>query len=271
MAGRNPIRAIAGALLRAGFLLLFALPLAALLLAALTPPGEVPGPEQLLRWPPSMAAFAAVLDTIPLLRGLLNGLAITIPGVALSLTSASLAALGIRLAPARIRGLVIAAFVGATAIPYTALWLPRFVIYDALELTGHWGALWAPALFGATPLCALIFIVAIARVPMASIEAARVEGLNWLAIWWRVVLPQIRPATAVAAVLTAASFWGNHIDGLLYLHSESLQTPAQMLRGLHALGPTNWPLLMAGSMLLTLPVLIALSLALPMLDRRHGS
>jgi multiple sugar transport system permease protein len=51
-------------------------------------------------------------------------------------------------------------------------------------------------------------------------------------------------------------FWGNFTDPLLYLRSESQMTLPVGLRMLAQLDPTRWPVLMAGAVLLTLPVVV---------------
>ena len=76
-------------------------------------------------------------------------------------------------------------------------------------------------------------------------------------IWWRVALPLVKPTSAAIALLALVSFWGNFIDPLLYLRAEADLTAPPMLHHLELLGPTNWPVFLAGALVVTLPVVVA--------------
>ena len=62
-------------------------------------------------------------------------------------------------------------------------------------------------------------------------------------------------------MLAFITYWGNFIDPLLYLRSPQKMTLPYALQILHQLDATNWPLLMAGAMLVTAPVVLVFLLA----------
>ena len=76
-----------------------------------------------------------------------------------------------------------------------------------------------------------------------------------------VALPLARPTTVAVGVLAAAQFWNQFMDALIYLHRESSQTAPLHLHALDLLGSTNWPVLMAGSAVVTVPVVLLFLLA----------
>lgn len=96
--------------------------------------------------------------------------------------------------------------------------------------------------------------------PPALIEAARLDGLGPLGVWRRVAMPLARPATVAVSVLTFVQYWSDFISPLLYLKSEARYTLAVGLRVLQQLDSTNWPLLMAGVVIMALPVVLLFAL-----------
>lgn len=96
--------------------------------------------------------------------------------------------------------------------------------------------------------------------PLSQFESARLDGLGAFGIWARIAMPSAGAATMAVAVLTFAQYWSDFINPLLYLKSDQHYTLAVGLRVLQQMDATSWPLLMAGVMLLVLPI-IALFLA----------
>jgi multiple sugar transport system permease protein len=228
---------------------LFALPLLLMLVAPLRMPG-LPPPVGLSLWPdaPSLQSFRDAFSLVPLGRSLLNSAlvcAIAVPGLLLVLAM----------------------------VPMTAIWIPRFGFFNALGLVGTYVPLVAPALMGGNPLFVLLYFVAMRRIPLEMVEAARLEGAGLLRIWWLVVMPLVKPTSAAIALLAVVSFWGNFIDPLLYLRTEAHLTAPPMLHALELLGPTNWPVFLAGAVVVTLPVVVAFMVAqrfLSSLERGSG-
>ena len=122
-------------------------------------------------------------------------------------------------------------------------------------------ALLAPVAMGSSPFFVLIFYWSFRRLPPALFEAARLEGLGALRIWAHVAMPLARPATAAVGVLTFVQYWSDFMNPLLYLRSDERYTLALGLRMLQQMDPTHWPLLMAGAVVMMLPVLLVLLLA----------
>lgn len=250
--------------------LAFALPVLLLLVAALHPPGSVPVAGGL--WPadPGLAAFAAVFEQVPMARALVNSTLVVWVFVPVSVVTASMAGLGIHQLGPRAQRWAVAALVAAASVPYAAIWLPRFLLFQNLGLTGTWWPLWAPALMGGSPLLVLLYAVAMRGIAPSQIAAARLEGAGWLRIWWQVALPQVRPATVATILLAAAWCWANFIDPLLYLSSERWQTAPLMLHALELIGASNWSVLMAGAVIVIAPLVILLWVIPGALDRSLG-
>lgn len=263
------IRSRRGARLALGFHLLaigiaavFGVPLIWLLAASLRRPGSPP--PITVEWLPDPVAwsnYVAIFELVPLGRYLVNSLILTALAVPLTVIVASWAAFAMAQLPARIRYGLLALAVVIRMIPITALWLPRFLVMSELHLIDTFAALLAPVWMGSSPLFMLIFYWSFRRMPTALIESARLDGLGALAIWARVAMPLARPAIVAVSVLTFVQYWSDFINPLLYLKSETRYTLSVGLRVLQQMDVTNWPLMMAGVVVMIAPILFLFALA----------
>lgn len=238
--------------------LIFLFPILSMLVAPLREPGIAP-PRGLEIIPqrPSIQSFRDAFSLVPLGRSLLNSLVVTVIAVPITVVAASWAGLALILIRGRLRIVIVAALVLIATVPVTAVWIPRFVLFDALHLVGTYVPLIAPALMGGSPLFVLFYAVAFNRIPKEIFEAAVMEGCGTLGMWWRVAMPLVRPTTAAITILAAITFWGNFIDPLLYLKAENDLTAPLMIHSLDLLGPTNWPVFLAASLVITVPIIVA--------------
>jgi multiple sugar transport system permease protein len=225
--------------------------------AGLPPPRSpelVPSP---LAWENYDRAFELV--DIP--RYTLNSLIVAAFAVPLSVLFASWAGFAIARLPARQRTTLIAVSLLALMVPVTALLVPRFVIFKNLGLIDTYVPLIAPALIGMSPFYVLIFYWAFTRIPEELFEAARLEGLTPLQTWRRAAMPLVRPVTLAVALLAFVFTWSNFLDPLIYLFEQDRFTLPLGLKLLAQVDPQNFPLLLAGAVAATAPVILAFLVA----------
>jgi multiple sugar transport system permease protein len=237
---------------------IFIFPLVLLVLAPLRQPGSAPpNGFELIPPNPSLQSFRDAFRLVPLGRSILNSIFVTGIAVPITIVSASWAGLALTLMRGRLRIVIIAALILLATVPLTAVWIPRFVFFHELGLIGTYVPLIAPALMGGNPLFVLFYAVAFYRIPHDVFEAAMMEGCGTLRLWWRVALPLVKPTTAAIALLSAVAFWSSFIEPLLYLKAEKDLTAPLMIHSLDLLGPTNWPVFLAASLVITLPIIAA--------------
>ena len=102
----------------------------------------------------------------------------------------------------------------------------------------------------------LIYYWTFRRVSREVFEMARLDGAGPLATWRRVALPLARPSTVAVAVLTFILYWSDFMSPLMYLRSPDRYTLPLGLRQLQQLDPGDWPILMAGALILTVPAVL---------------
>jgi multiple sugar transport system permease protein len=108
-----------------------------------------------------------------------------------------------------------------------------------------------------SPFYVLVYYWAFRRLPAELFDAARLEGLSALRTWRQVAMPLARPVTVAVSVLVFTVSWSNFLDPLVYLYDERLFTLPLGLKSLAQLDRLNFPLLLAGSVAATAPVVLA--------------
>jgi len=97
------------------------------------------------------------------------------------------------------------------------------------------------------------------RTDRAIFESAELDGASLFKTWWHVALPLARPALMAVGMLSFLFYWNDFINPLLYLRSQMLYTLPVGLLQLQQMDRTNWSILMAASVLVTIPALIVFS------------
>ena len=215
-----------------------------------------PAGFELLPPSPTLESYQRLPQLIPLGIYLRNSALVTAIAVPLTVLVASWAGFGIRLLHRRGQRLAVAASLMVLMVPVTAVWATRFEVFRLAGAIDTFVPLIAPALAATTPFYVLIYAWTFGGVSNSQLEAARLEGASAWRMWRSVAMPQAKTATLAVAVLAFAFHWANFIDALLYLSSQQRFTLPLGIRFLQLLNPTDWPLLMAGCVVMTLPAVV---------------
>jgi len=155
-----------------------------------------------------------------------------------------------------LRLLTLAAFV----IPYPALMVPQYLLFQRLGLVNSIWPLVLPAFLG-NPLFILYLMRVFRAFPRELEEAAMLDGAGPFTVLTRIVMPLSKPALAAMLALTVQSVWNDFLGPLLYLQDSSLYTVnlgLQFYRGSHHV---QWNLLMAATLMAIVPVVVLFALA----------
>jgi multiple sugar transport system permease protein len=240
----------------------FLLPLVYLVTGSLRQAGlPPPRSPELVPSPVAWENYERAFELVDIPRYALNSLFVAALAVPLSVLVASWAGFAISRLPGRLRTLLLAASLTALMVPATALLVPRFVLFKELGLIDTYVPLIAPALIGMSPFYVLLFYWAFGRIPPELYEAARLEGLTPLQTWWRVGMPLVRPVVLAVGLLAFVFSWSNFLDPLIYLFDQERFTLPLGLKLLSQLDPQNFPLLLAGAVVATAPVVVAFLVA----------
>jgi len=142
-------------------------------------------------------------------------------------------------------------------LPAQVTLIPLFMLFRGLGWIDTLLPLVVPAFFGSA-FFIFLYRQFIVQIPEALFEAARLDGLSWLGLWWRVVLPLCRPVTAICVVFTFIFVWNDFLAPLVYLHSTEEATLSVALNSFRNQygGVNRLHLLMAASLATMLPCIV---------------
>jgi multiple sugar transport system permease protein len=144
---------------------------------------------------------------------------------------------------------------GTIMVPSIVTMVPLFVVSSNLNLVNSLAGLILP--FLAQAFGVFLMRQFILSIPNDLLEAARIDGAGELRIYWQIVLPLCKPALATLGILTFLASWNNFLWPLVAATTEDNYTLPVAL-ALYAIGEnqTRYDLLLAGSVVIVLPVLI---------------
>lgn len=153
------------------------------------------------------------------------------------------------------RRIVFALVLGTLMVPGVVIFIPLFVLTTNLGLANSLPGMILPFLAG--PFGVFLMRQYILTIPDELIQAARVDGAGELRIFFSIVLPLCGPAVATLGVLTFLTSWNNFLWPLVIATSEDKYTLPVAL-ALYSVGQnaTKYGLLLAGSVVVVLPVLV---------------
>jgi multiple sugar transport system permease protein len=140
-------------------------------------------------------------------------------------------------------------------VPGAVTMLPVFVIFRALGWVDTLRPLWVPAFFGSAFNIFLLrqFFMTI---PMDLEDAAKIDGCSYFGIYWRIMLPLIKPALAAVTIWTFMGAWNNFMGPLIYISSPEKMPLAYALQLFQSQHGGEPGMLMAAATMVMLPVLI---------------
>ena len=216
--------------------------------AVLVPPQLIPNP-----W--DFTNFAGVFERIPFWNMLLNSVILTAGRTIGQVVLCTMAGYAFARIPFRGRSVLFMVFLSVLMVPSLLFLLPQYEIIQSLGWLDTPQGLVIPGLFSAfgTFLMRQFFM----SMPPELEEAARLDGANPWQTFWRVMVPLARPGIIALAVFTALWSWNDLIWPLIVTSNEDQMTLsvglAVLAGGLHHI---DSPVLMAGALMATLPMLI---------------
>ncbi|QGH33630.1 ABC transporter permease subunit [Gracilibacillus salitolerans] len=218
--------------------------------------------QEIMTYPPTFwpnewnwSNYADTLEAAPFIRYTFNTLFLTGFAVFANTLSNSFIAYGFAKIRFKGREVLFAILLATMMLPAFVTMIPHYVMFAKLGWLNTYLPLIIPQFFGGA------FFVFLLRqffrtIPNELMEAAKIDGASHLYIWARIILPLSKPAIATVAIFTFNGAWNDFIGPLLYLNDESLYTLQIGLQVFKGQVSTQWNYLMAGSLMVLLPVII---------------
>ncbi|WP_166843943.1 carbohydrate ABC transporter permease [Isoptericola sp. BMS4] len=231
-------------------------PLLWMLVSSVKPEGEIRQfPPTLLPEQWTTANYTELFASLDFPRFFLNSvvvaLAVTVGAVLFS------AMVGYALAKIDFPGrrLLFALVMATLMVPGMVTFVPLFVLVANLDLINTYAALILP--FLAAPFGVFLMRQFMLDVPDELLDAARVDGAGEFRTFFRIVLPQAKPALATLGILTFLGSWNNFLWPLVAVQSADMYTLPVAL-ALYSTGQNTvqYGLLVAGATVIVLPILV---------------
>ncbi|PZF85896.1 carbohydrate ABC transporter permease [Jiangella anatolica] len=211
-------------------------------------------PPTVLPSSPEWGNYSAFFDVVPVGSMAVNSVLALVLRVAGQLLVASLAAYVFARLRFRFRGPLLAGFLVVLMVPPQLFVIPQYEVIRAMGWLNSVQALALPGMFSAFGVFVLYQFMR--TLPPELDEAARMDGANPLQIYLRIILPLCRPALAALTILTSLFSWNDLLWPLIVNTVPDRMTLPVGLATLQGAQGTDYPVLMAGSLLTILPMVL---------------
>ncbi len=153
------------------------------------------------------------------------------------------------------KGLIMALVLATLMVPAGITLIPNFILMSNLGLVNTYPGLILPFLVGAFG----VFLMRqfMLGIPDELLEAARIDGANEFKVFWSVVIPIATPVLATLAILTFLGNWNSFLYPLVMAQEPGMYTlPVALATFATGQYQADHGMLMAGSVVLVVPVLI---------------
>ncbi|TDG00995.1 carbohydrate ABC transporter permease [Paenibacillus piri] len=214
----------------------------------LIPPKWIPDPWE---W----GNYRKSWEALPFGQAYFNSFYIAFISVSCKLITCSMAAYAFAKIRFPFRETIFVLFLATMMVPHQVTIIPLYLMMKGIGwLDSHLSLIVPSALFNAFGVFLLRQFIK--SIPDELEEAAIVDGANRWTIYWRIIIPLIKPAIAALAIFTFLSMWNSFFGPLIFLNSPEKFTVPLLLNLFRGMYITDWTLMMAGSAIAVIPVLI---------------
>ncbi len=218
-------------------------------------------PPQWIPDPVDWANYVEVWDVAPLATGLLNSTLVTGLVVIVGTFSSTMAAFAFAKLEFPHKRTIFYALLATIMIPLIVLLIPQFLVYAEIGWIDTLLPLIVPGLLGNVTM---IFFLRQYMLGLATelLEAAKLDGAGYFRIYWSIFLPLCRPAIAANVIIVFMATWNDYLTPLIFTNSPENSTVQLVIASLSAYyaEQTDFPMIMAASIIAVLPVVILFSL-----------
>ncbi|MCI8434581.1 MAG: carbohydrate ABC transporter permease [Clostridia bacterium] len=205
--------------------------------------------------------YKAGYSSIPVVwLGLLNTLLIVLPPTVIGLFTSSLAAYAFAKLRFKSKNFLFSVLLATMMIPGTIMLTPSYLLYDKIYWTGTAFPLMIPGMFGAAA-CVFFMRQFYMGIPTDLIEAAKLDGMGYFGIFFKIMVPLSVPALLAQGILGFIGGYNDYFGPYLYLTDPTMYTLQIALNSFQGTYASKWPTMMAGAVCALIPTLLIYILA----------
>ncbi|MCR5031365.1 MAG: carbohydrate ABC transporter permease [Lachnospiraceae bacterium] len=201
--------------------------------------------------------FAEAWTTSHIGRAMINSAIITFGTLALTIICGGLAGYAIARFPTAYNRFVFGLIIGCMMIPGIINTVPLYTLMRQLKAVNTlWGMIFVCSAL-AMPSAVFIYTTFIQALPVTLDEAAALDGCSKFQIFWKIIFPIIRPATASFVILNGFGIWNNYAQAVFFLQSSKKHNVPQALSVFfQQFAGAKWHLMASTSMIAIIPVVV---------------
>ena len=172
----------------------------------------------------------------------------------LCLLVCSIAGYGFEIYHDKGKDIVFSILLTAMMIPFAAIMIPMFRMFSSLKMVNTMAAFMLPSI--STPFMIMMFRQASRSFPHDIIEAARIDGLSEVGIFFRMFMPTMKSTYAAATIITFMNAWNNYLWPTVILQTNDSITMPMLVANLLGGYSVDYGMLMLGVFICTIPTAI---------------
>lgn len=200
--------------------------------------------------------YADVFQVLDLKTYLVNTFLIIIPCIIGNVFTSCLCGYAFGRLNFKYKNMWFAMVIATMMLPGAVTLIPTFMMWNKLGFVNSFVPLIAPAFFGGGGFNVFLMRQFFAGIPKELDEAAILDGATHWQIFYKIMLPLVKPAMMVVGFFTFMNTWNDFFGPLIYLNDPSKQTLALGLLQLKGQFSSQWNIMMAASTLMTIPALV---------------
>lgn len=174
-----------------------------------------------------------------------------------NLVSCTLAAYAFARLDFRFKKTLFVTMMATLMLPFQVILVPQYILFNNLGMVDTYWPLLIPKFLAVDTFFIFLMIQFIRGLPRSLDDAAAIDGCGPFGVFWRVILPLMRPALAVTAAFTFIWTWNDFLTPLLYLPSrENFTVPLALNAFLDSEGASQWGPMFAMACLSLLPIFL---------------
>ncbi|MEA9987147.1 MULTISPECIES: carbohydrate ABC transporter permease [Subtercola] len=211
-----------------------------------------------IQWLPSSfggANYQAAADAVPFGSFFLNSLITTVFGAGIKIVLGLMTAYALVFVEVPFRKFFFGLVIFALLVPQQIVIIPNYTLVASLGWLNTYQGIIVPGL--ASAFGTFLFRQHFLSLPISVLEAAALDGAGHWRRLWAFVVPMSTPTIAAVALVSVVTEWNEYLWPLLVIDRPNMMTlPIGLTLLQNTDGVTNWGVLMAGTVLVTLPILI---------------
>ena len=199
----------------------------------------------------TLGNYRAVWQDLPFTTWLFNSVLITSVQTVTNVFFASLAGFAFARLDFPGRNFIFSLLLASLMVPGIILLVPKFIILNEFRLINTYFGLMAPGLV--TVVNIFLMKQFFMTIPKDLEEAALIDGCSYFRIFWQIFLPVSKPALAAVAIYTFQGSWNEFLWPVIVAVTNDMFTLPMGMAFLKNEFSVQWPLMMAGTILISLP------------------